>query len=196
MTEFLGVLMRYLLLFLLLGFSGLSHGFGSGAGTCTVTADFSTITSMFSRTRNQNTGGYELSSPSSTYNATDHVEITLTATGEDDQAVFTGIVVSVVDDNDVPVGTFDFNSETQVRDCSGSAMMAATHTNSHGSVMSRTLFWIPPMSAVGDVYVTAYILSGERGDQASQQFYRIVKDDGALVLSPGDNDVIFLNGFE
>jgi len=178
------------------GFSGSVYAFGSGAGTCTVVDDFSTITGMQSRTRNQNTGGYELNSPVSTYNSTEHVEITLSATGSGDQAVFTGVVVSVVDDNNVQVGTFDFNSETEIRDCGGSAMMAATHTSTHGSVMSRTLFWIPPAQSVGDVHILAYVLSGSRGDQSSQQFYRLVQNDGAVTLTEGAGDVIFANGFE
>lgn len=169
--------------------------FGSGAGTCDVVADFSTITGMKSRTRNENTGGYVLSSNVSTYNPFEHVELTLTATGPENQSTFTGIVVSVVDEKGTKIGTFNFDEETEIRDCGGSAMMAATHTSDHGSVGSRTLFWIPPSELVGDVYVLAYVLSGERGNTSSQQFYRLVKDDGALVLTEG-TDLIFLNGFE
>jgi len=176
-------------------FKDAAWAFPSGAGTCDVVDDFSTITSMFSRTRNQNPGGYELSSDVMTYNPFEHVELTLTATGPGDQAQFTGIVVSVVDENGDKVGTFDFNTETAVRDCDGSAMMAATHTSSHGSVNSRTLFWVPPSETVGDVYVLAYVLSGERGNQSSQEFYRLVRNDGAITIEE-DLDVIYLSGFE
>ena len=169
--------------------------FGSGAGTCDVVDDFSSITGMQSRTRNENPGGYELSSNVMTYNPFQHVELTLTATGIGDQSQYTGIVVSVVDEAGNKVGTFNFDDETEVRDCSGSAMMVSTHTSDHGSVGSRTLFWIPPSALVGDVYVLAYVLSGERGNTSSQEFYRLVRGDGAISLAESV-DVIFLNGFE
>jgi hypothetical protein len=169
--------------------------FGSGSGTCDVVADFSTITGMNSRTRNENTGGYVLSANSMTYNPFEHVEITLTATGMGNQGQYTGIVISVVDEAGTKVGTFNFDEETAVRDCDGSAMMAATHTSSHGSVNSRTLFWVPPGELVGDVYVLAYVLSGTRGDQSSQQFYRLVRGDGAITLV-ASTDIIFLSSFE
>ncbi|MCX7553568.1 hypothetical protein OS175_06725 [Marinicella sp. S1101] len=171
-----------------------SSAFASGAGTCDVVANFSTITGMQSRTRNQNTGGYVLSSNVSEYNVFEHVEITLTATGAGNQATYTGIVISVVDGKGQKVGTFNFDDETEVRDCGGSAMMAATHTSSHGNVGSRTLFWIPPTEPVGEVYVLAYVLSGARGNQSSQEFYRLVRNDGAIIIT--ESDVIFLNSFD
>lgn len=189
--------MKFKLIFVLsvLLFTDQVMAFGSGAGTCDVVDDFSTITSMFSRTRNENTGGYELSSNVMSYNPFQHVELTLTATGPGDQSQYTGIVVSVVDEKGEKVGTFNFDDENEIMDCGGSAMMAATHTSSHGSVSSRTLFWVPPSELVGDVYVLAYVLSGQRGNQSSQEFYRLVRNDGALTLAE-NNDVIFLSGFE
>ena len=188
--------MQNLVVFMVfLVFSSSVLAFGSGAGTCDVVSDFSTITGMQSRVRNQSTGGYELSSNINSYNPFQHVEITLTATGLDDQSKFTGIVISVVDEQGAKVGTFNFDDETQIRDCGGSAMMAATHTSSHGNVNARTLFWVPPNELVGNVYVLAYVLSGERGNISSQEFYRLVRDDGAITLL-ADNDVIFINGFD
>lgn len=172
-----------------------AFAFGSGAGTCDVVADFSTITAMGFRTRNQTPGDYALSSNVSEYNAFEHVEITMTANGTGDQSTFTGIVISVVDDAGNQVGTFNFDDENEVRECGGSAMMAATHTSEHGSTNSRTLFWIPPNDSVGDVFVLAYVLSGVRGNTSTQQFYRMVKDDGAITITESD-DVIFLNSFE
>ncbi len=189
--------MKFKICCVLLAMLSVDHvwAFGSGSGTCDVVADFSTITGMNSRTRNLNTGGYELSANSMTYNPFEHVEITLTATGTGNQGQYTGIVISVVDEAGNKVGTFNFDEETAVRDCDGSAMMAATHTSSHGSVNSRTLFWIPPSELVGDVYVLAYVLSGVRGDSSTQQFYRLVRGDGAVTLIESA-DIIFLSGFE
>jgi len=172
-----------------------AHAFGTGAGTCDVVADFSTITAMGTRTRNQTPGDYQLSSDSSDYNVFEHVEITMTANGSGDQSTFTGIVVSVVDEMGNKVGTFNFDDETEVRNCDGSAMMAATHTASHGSTNSRTLFWVPPSELVGNVYVLAYVLSGVRNNQSTQQFYRMVRGDGAITLTES-NDPIFINSFE
>lgn len=188
------IVMNKLILFiifvvsLMLGFPSFVLAFGSGAGTCDVVADFSTITAMGSRPRNQNPGSYVMTSSSSVYNSTDFIELTISG------PTFTGVVVSVVDENGIKVGTFDFATETEVRDCDGSAM-AATHTTQHGSVNSRTVFWIPPIEPVGPVYVLSYVLSGTRGMTTSQEFYRFVRDDdSALVLTP--SDVIFASGFE
>ncbi len=166
--------------------SSQAWAFGTGAGTCDVVADFSTITGMQNRIRNQNNGSYQLTSNTAYYNNSDFVEITLSG------PTFTGIVVSVVDENDNKVGTFDFNSETEIHNCMGNAM-AATHTNTHGNVTSRTLFWIPPIEPVGNVYVLSYVLSGTRGNTASQQFYRFVKGDGAVMLQ---SDLIFADNFD
>ena len=171
------------------------YAFSTGSGTCDVVADFSTITAMGLRTRNENPGDYQLSSNVSEYNVFEHVEITMTANGSGDQSTFTGIVISVVDGIGNKVGTFNFDDETEVRECGGSAMMAATHTITHGNTNSRTLFWIPPSEPVGDVFVLAYVLSGVRGDTNTQQFYRMVRGDGAITITEGV-DVIFLNTFE
>ncbi len=181
--------MRYLIISILLfGQANSAFAFPSGAGTCDVVADFSTITAMGTRTRNQTPGPYVLTSDSPVYNNTDFVELNISG------PVFTGIVVSVVDENGTKVGTFDFATETEVRDCDGAAM-AATHTSQHGDVMSRTVFWVPPAESVGTVYVLAYVLSGQRGMQASQEFYRFVRDDAsALAIMP--SDVIFASNFD
>lgn len=149
---------------------------------------------MQSRVRNQDPGDYVLTTDRSDYNPFEFVEITLTANGVGNQSTFTGIVVSVVDENGTKVGTFDFNDETAVHNCGGNAM-AATHTGSHGNVSSRSLFWIPPSDPVGDVDVIAYVLSGVRGNTSTQQFYRLVKNDGGITLTE-DTDTIFLTGFE
>jgi hypothetical protein len=183
-----GVLnMRILVICVVMAWSGSGWGFGTGAGTCDVVADFSTITAMNSRTRNQTPGPFSLSADSGFYINSDFVEITLSG------PAFTGIVVSVVDENGTKVGTFDFNNETEIHNCGGNAM-AATHTNTHGSVTSRSLFWIPPAEPVGPVYILAYVLSGQRGDQANQQFYRFVRDDESAVTLL--SDVIFGSGFD
>ena len=102
-------------------------------------------------------------------------------------------MVSVVDGGGTKVGTFDFNGETQVQNCGGNAM-AATHTSTHGNVTSRSLFWIPPAEPVGPVYILAYVLSGQRGDQANQEFYRFVRDDDSAVTLL--SDVVFAAGFD
>ncbi|MFC3193774.1 Reeler domain-containing protein [Marinicella sediminis] len=179
--------MRVVVFILVAGCTGQVWGFGTGAGTCDVVADFSTITAMGSRNRNQHTGPFTLVADTAFYNSTDFVEITLSG------APFTGIVISVVDENGSKVGTFDFNSETQVQECDGNAM-AVTHTSTHGSVSNRSMFWIPPAEPVGTVYVLAYVLSGQRGDQGSQQFYRFVRDDLSAVVI--QSEVIFAAGFD
>ncbi|MGJ8662943.1 MAG: reeler domain-containing protein [Marinicella sp.] len=189
--------MRFVIMTLLLsGMSSTVWAFGSGAGTCDVVADYSTITAMGSRFKNPNHGDYELTANVDTYNTTEHVEITLTAGGSGDQSTFTGLVVSVVDDVGNQVGTFNFDEEIGIHECGGSAMMAATHNGSHGDVMSRTLFWVPPSELVGDVYVLAYVLSGVRGSIPTQQFYRFVREDGSALMIEEQEDLIFYSGFE
>jgi hypothetical protein len=63
-----------------------------------------------------------------------------------------------------------------------------------GNVTSYTLFWIPPATNVGPVYVEGYILKGERGITNTQEFYRFVKDDSNPVVIKSRD--VFTNGFE
>ncbi len=179
--------MRYLISFVLLvvAYSGTVSAFAGGAGTCDVVADYSTITAMGGRTRNPNSGTYTMTSNTSFYNSTDPVEITING------PTFTGIMMEVVDENGNKVGSFDTN-DNQVRDCAGGAM-ALTHTNQHGNVMERTVFWVPPAEPVGNVYVLAYVLSGTRGNIPSQEFFRFVRDDdSALSIEPQGEGSDFL----
>lgn len=178
-------LMVLILSFLI--YSDTVSAFAGGAGTCDVVADYSTITAMGSRTRNPNPGSYTMTSNTPFYNSTDPVEITING------PTFTGIMMEVVDENGNKVGSFDTN-ESQVRDCAGAAM-ALTHTNQHGNVMQRTVFWVPPAEPVGNVYVLAYVLSGTRGNIPSQEFFRFVRDDdSALKIEPqGDTNDFLIN---
>lgn len=174
-----------LCLTLLILFPSSLWAFASGAGTCTVVADFSTITSMNSRTRNETPGPYSVSSNVSHY--LPGVPVTLTLNGP----TFTGVMFSVVNESGTPVGLFDVS--TGVRDCDGTGM-SLTHTTSFGSVMSRQLIWNPPATDVGPVYVLGYVLAGTRGMTASQEFYRFVRDDdSALQISSG---LLFEDEFE
>ena len=179
--------MRYFLLILWgsLGVSSTALAFGSGAGTCEVVADYSSITAMGDRTRNPNQGDYVMTSNVPFYNGDEHIEITIQG------PVFTGVLVEVVNGNGDSVGTF--SPDPEIRTCDGSAM-SATHTSSHGNVVTRTMFWSPPEESVGDVHVLAYVLSGERGDRSSQQFYRFVREDSSAISIV--SDTVFANGFD
>ena len=162
-----------------------AHGFAGGAGTCEVTANFSTITSMNSRTRNENPGNYTVTSNMETYTPGQSLDLTLAG------PTFTGVMFSVVDGSGTAVGTF--GTDAQVRGCNGTGM-SVTHTSGFGSVMSKTLTWTAPATDVGPVYVLGYVLSGTRGNTASQEFFRFVRDDdSALEILPPD---IFTDGFE
>lgn len=159
--------------------------YGHMAGTCDIDQDFSSIYAMQDRVRNQNHGSYSVTSNMDTYISGQPVELTIS--GPD----FTGIVFAVVDGNGNRVGTFDTNSGV-VTDCLST--FAISHTASFGSVSSYRLFWIPPISNVGEVYVLGYVLSGSRGNSSSQQFYRFVRDDNSAISL--NSEIIFGNSFE
>ncbi len=157
----------------------------TGAPVCDVFADYSNVTGMQNRTRNLNSGTYQLTANVNQYNPFEHVEITIS--GES----FLGLMFTVVDEQGNKVGTF--SPDTQVRDCDGQAM-SITHSSQLG-LTSKTLFWIPPSDYVGTVYVLGYVLEGATGTGSAQNFYRFVRDDNsALILT--ESDVIFLNSFD
>ncbi len=164
--------------------SSAAWAFPGGAGTCTVVADFQTITAMASRQRNETPGPYSVTS--STLDYQPGVPVTLTLNGP----TFTGVMFSVVDEAGTPVGTFDVSAG--VRDCDGSGM-SLTHTDTFGSVMMRNLVWNPPVTNVGSVYVLGYVLSGTRNMIPSQEFFRFVRDDDSALEITSD---IFTDGFE
>jgi len=171
----------------------LAHGqlfaFAGGAGTCVVVADFSTITAMASRTRNETPGPYSVTANVAAYEPGAAVELTLSG------PTFTGVMFNVVDETGTPVGTFSTDAGT--RECAGGGGMSITHNAQFGNNMTTTLTWNPPAQGVGTVYVLGYVLSGIRGMISSQEFYRFVRDDNsALVLEQLDTDLVFTNGFE
>lgn len=159
--------------------------FASGAGTCTVVANFSTITAMGSRTRNETPGPYSVTSDVSAY--LPGVPVTLTLNGP----TFTGVMFSVVNSAGSRVGQFDVSSG--VRDCDGTGL-SLTHNADFGSVTSRQLIWHPPATDVGPVYVLGYVLSGTRGMPVSQEFFRFVRNDDSALELPFDQ--LFVDGFE
>ncbi|WP_223789540.1 Reeler domain-containing protein [Marinicella meishanensis] len=162
-----------------------AHGLPTGAPVCDVFADYSNVTGMTNRTRNPNSGTYQLTANVTAYNPFEHVEITITGDS------FLGLMFTVVDEQGNKVGTF--SPDTQVRDCDGQAM-SITHSDRLG-LTSKTLFWIPPSDYVGTVYVLGYVLEGAAGTGAAQNFYRFVRDDNSALAIP-ESDVIFLNSFD
>ena len=177
---------KSILSFTLLSFSfGGAYALPNGAPVCSVEPDFSNITGMGSRTRNQNPGGYSVTAPSN-YSPGQTIDITVSG------PQFTGIMFTVVDSNDVSVGTFAPDVGTNSCD---QASMAITHSTGFGNQTSRTIQWTAPNSDVGTVYVEGYVLSGSRGQTQSQEFFRLIRDDGAGVIE-GPVDLIFANGFE
>lgn len=173
----------FFILFVL--FSQSVFSFPSGSPVCDVLIDYSNITGMTNRTRNPNSGDFILSADKTKYNTFEHLEITIK--GEN----ILGLMFTVVDSNGNKVG--QFSPDTQVRGCDNQAM-AITHTKQINSG-SATLFWIPPSKQVGDIFILGYVLEGQSGNSASQQFYRFVREDGsALKLTP--SEVIYKNGFE
>ena len=160
-----------------------------GAPICDVEADYSN--NFMNRPKNQNGGDFVLSANTDFYIYPGHVEI------EIDGPAFTGIVMEVENTAGAKMGTFDFMEETGIQDCDGGAM-SATHTFSHGSPTTRTLFWVPPEGVFEDMYVQAYVLKGVRGQTDDQEFYRFARldtntNDNALVLK---SDVVFKDGLE
>jgi len=161
------------------------HALPNGATVCSVDADCANITGMQSRTRNQNPGGYSVTAPAS-YSPGETIDITVSG------PQFTGIMFTVVDGNDTSVGTFSPDVGTNSCD---NGSMAITHANTFGDQTSRTLSWTAPNSDAGTLYVEGYILSGERGQQGNQEFFRLVRGDGAAEIQ-GPPDIIFADGFE
>jgi hypothetical protein len=157
----------------------------TGAPICDVVADYSNITGMQNRTRNPNSGTYQLTANVSEYTTFEHVEITVS--GES----FLGLMFTVVDSLGNKVGSF--SPDTQVRDC-GNGAMSITHSDRLG-LTEKTLFWIPPSESVGPVYVLGYVLEGTQGDGNNQNFYRFVREDGTA-LELLQSDVLFRNGFD
>ena len=157
----------------------------TGAPICDVFANYSNVTGMSDRIRNLNSGPFQLSANVSEYTTFEHVEITIT--GGD----YIGLMFTVEDESGNKVGSF--SPDTQVRDC-GNQAMSITHTSAE-SKANKTLFWIPPSSGVGTVYISGYVLSGTSGNRSSQQFYRFVKSD-QTALSLSQSDTVFRNSFE
>ena len=162
-----------------------AHALPNGAPICTVEADFSNITGMQGRTRNENPGGYSVTAPAS-YSPGETIDLTVSG------PQFTGIMFAVVDSNGNNVGTFA--PDVGTNSCDG-ASMAITHSSGFGNQTSRTLEWTAPNSDVGTLYVEGYVLAGARGDQGNQEFFRLVRDDGAAVIQ-GPPDAIFADDFE
>jgi hypothetical protein len=177
---------------LLLFLSTKSLAFSSGSGTCVIDADYNSITLMTDRFKNFNSGTYQVVSNMQEYSAGEPVELTISG------PEFTGILFTVVDELGNNVGTFAPEANF-VHECEGvnpttPPAAAVTHLSSFGNLTSYTLFWIPPTSNVGKVYVLGYILKGARGNQASQEFFRFVRDDSsAISLNAQD---VFANSFE
>ncbi len=166
--------------------------FGGGSGTCVIDQNFNSITGMdsgmFNRRRNFEAGPYTVTSNFSHYSPNTPVELTIAG------PEYAGILFTVVDEMGNNVGNFDLNTNI-VHACQGS-MAIVTHsgTSDFGNMTSYTLFWMPPSTNVGRVYVLGYVLKGARGDLPSQEFYRFVRDDNSAI-SINANDV-FSNGFE
>jgi hypothetical protein len=169
-----------------------SLAFSSGSGTCVIDEDYKNITLMTDRFRNFNSGTYQVVPNMPEYTAGQPVELTISG------PEFTGILFTVVDESGNNVGTFDPEANF-VNECVGAnpttpPAAAVTHLSSFGNLTSYTLFWIPPNSNVGKVYVLGYILKGARFDTGSQEFFRFVRDDdSAISLNAQD---VFTNSFE
>ena len=167
------------LFFLLLLLSTLNvSAFSSGAGTCEVTADYSTITAMTSRRRNFTNGPYVVTTNSDQYNQGTPIEITLSGPS------FIGIMFTVVDESGQNVGTFATDGNV-IHDCAGSSQtnppsQAVTH-GTNFNMTSYTLFWNPPANSVGKVYILGYVLKGTSGNTTTQEFFRFVRDDNSAV---------------
>ncbi len=166
--------------------------FSGGAGTCVVDANYSSITGMNDRFRNNNHGAYSVTSNLSEYLPGQVVELTLAG------PEFTGLMFTVVDANGNNVGTFAPEANF-VHECNGAnptnpPAAAVTHLSSFGNLTSYTLFWIPPMQNVGTVYVLGYVLKGQRFNTAQQEFFRFVRDDNSAISI--QSGIVFSSGFE
>ena len=170
MLKFLNVLL------LLVSVNGIAYP--SGAGTCLVTADYSSITAMILRRRNLTNGPYVVTTNTSQYNQGTPVGITISGPS------FIGIMFTVVDEFGQNVGTFAADGNV-IHDCAGSNQtnppsQAVTH-GSNFNMTSYTLFWNPPANSVGKVYILGYVLKGIRGAPTTQEFFRFVRDDNSAV---------------
>ncbi|MFK8012503.1 MAG: reeler domain-containing protein [Marinicellaceae bacterium] len=177
--------MTRIFLILLLFAVNSSYALPSGAPVCEVFANFDNITGMTNRVRNTNTGDFTVSTNMPEYNTKDPVEITISGTD------ILGLMFTVVDSNGNSVG--QFSPDSQVDGCGGNAM-SITHSQVLGT-NSKILFWIPPETPVGSVFIEGYVLSGITMNPSSQNFYRFVSDDNSAfeLLSADD---IFSSGFE
>lgn len=161
----------------------------TGAPVCDVLDNFSNITGMQDRPRNQNPGPFNVSSNVSNYTPGQSVDITISG------PTFAGVMFSVVDENGDRVGSFSLDSS--VTNCDNGAL-SITHNDTFGSVMTKTLTWNAPNSDIGTVYVLGYVLRGTRGNASSQEFHRFVRSDNSAISidGPAGNDIIFVTGFE
>ena len=151
--------------------------FGSGAATCDIRSDFSTITSMGSRPRNQNPGSFTLTPDAATYMPGQPVTVTLSG------PTYTGVSMVAVDESGNRVGSWvaDPGGATKITSSwpSGCNGQAITHTSSFGNRTTFDFEWVAPATPVGRVWFEAYVLEGTRGNPAGQEFYRFVDDDGS-----------------
>ena len=181
----------YFVLVFLVIFSKVNAG-GNGSGTCVVDANYSSITGMNDRFRNNNHGAYIVTPNLSEYLPGQVVELTLAG------PEFTGLMFTVVDANGNNVGTFAPEANF-VHECNGAnptnpPAAAVTHMSSFGNLTSYTLFWIPPTQNVGTVYVLGYVLKGQRFNTAQQEFFRFVRDDNSAISI--QSGIVFSSGFE
>jgi hypothetical protein len=166
-----------------------------GSATCAIDKDYDSLDgAMNSRTKNNNKGAYNVTSNLLHY-GTDVVELTIS--GPD---AFIGLLFTVVDEAGNNVGTFVpengvSNGSIIVHECNGTfpttpRAAVVTHGSSFVQSTSYTLFWIPPQSNVGKVYVLGYLLKGP----TQQEFFRFVRDDdSAISLHSRD---VFTSSFE
>jgi hypothetical protein len=165
----------------------------SGAGTCVVNFDYASIpeSAMMTRRRNLTNVPYVVTTNANFYSAGNPVEITIS--GPD----FIGIMFTLVDETGQNVGTFAPDNNI-IHDCSGAnptspPSAAVTHASGF-NMTSYTLFWLPPASNAGKVYILGYVLKGSIGNISTQEFFRFVRDDlSAVSLNARD---VFTNGFE
>ncbi len=169
-----------------------AFAFGSGSGTCVIDKDYTSVTLMTDRFRNLNSGTYQVTSNMSEYTPGQPVELTVSG------PEYTGLLFTVVNEAGENVGTF-MPEANFIHECTGTnpttpPAAAVTHLSTFGNLTSYTLFWIPPSSSVGKVYVLGYVLKGARGDRNSQEFFRFVRDDDSAISL--ESTILFANGFE
>lgn len=190
--ESFGVKIMLKLLFFVLLLATLNvSAFSSGAGTCVVDQDYVSITAMQDRRKNFNKGSYSVTTNTGYYVKDTPMEITIS--GPD----FIGIMFTLVDENGQNVGTFAPDNNI-IHECTGAnpttpPSAAVTHASGF-NMTSYTLFWIPPTTNVGTVYILGYVLKGTLNNSATQEFYRFVRDDNSAVSLYARD--VFTNGFE